>query len=121
MGTGKKETGQQEIRLSKPSGKRSVSEESSKRLREEQETQLLIGEIQDALVQTLFSANLIADVLPRIWEQDPQEGRVRLDELRQLTGLAMAEVRSLLEVTGLPSVQVKVDRTGNSLHSSQPS
>ncbi len=38
------------------------------------ETQQLIYELHDALAQTLFSASLIADVLPRLWERDPQEG-----------------------------------------------
>jgi signal transduction histidine kinase len=39
---------------------------------------------------------LIADVLPRIWERNPDEGRRRLDEIRQLTRGALAEMRTLL-------------------------
>jgi signal transduction histidine kinase len=50
----------------------------------------------DAITQTLFSASLIADVLPRMWERDPDEGRTRLNELRLLTRGALAEMRSLL-------------------------
>jgi len=38
-----------------------------------------------AVTQTLFSANLIADVIPRIWKRDPEEGMKNLEELRQLT------------------------------------
>src|SRR5512138_3291935 len=50
----------------------------------------------DAVTQTLFSASLIADVLPRLWERNPEEGRRRLEELRQLTRGALAEMRTLL-------------------------
>jgi PAS domain S-box-containing protein len=56
----------------------------------------LARELHDAVTQTLFSTSLIADVLPRLWERDQQEGRRRLDELRQLTRGALAEMRALL-------------------------
>jgi signal transduction histidine kinase len=53
-------------------------------------------DLHDAVTQTLFSASLIAEVLPRIWEQDPVEGSERLEELRELTRGALAEMRALL-------------------------
>jgi ligand-binding sensor domain-containing protein/signal transduction histidine kinase len=56
----------------------------------------LARELHDAVTQTLFSASLIADVLPRIWERSPEEGRRRLEELRQFNRGALAEMRSLL-------------------------
>jgi len=56
----------------------------------------LARDLHDAVTQTLFSASLIAEVLPRIWEKDPGEGRKRLDELRGLTRGALAEMRTLL-------------------------
>jgi nitrate/nitrite-specific signal transduction histidine kinase len=56
----------------------------------------LARELHDAVTQTLFSANLIADVLPRIWRRDPEEGLQNLEELRQLTRGALAEMRTLL-------------------------
>jgi ligand-binding sensor domain-containing protein/signal transduction histidine kinase len=56
----------------------------------------LARELHDAVTQTLFSASLIADVLPRIWERNPEEGRRRLEELRQFNRGALAEMRSLL-------------------------
>jgi signal transduction histidine kinase len=56
----------------------------------------LARELHDAVTQTLFSASLIADVLPQIWEQDPEEGRRRLEELRQSNRGALAEMRTLL-------------------------
>ena len=56
----------------------------------------LARELHDAVTQTLFSANLIADVIPRIWERSPEEGLHSLEELRQLTRGALAEMRTLL-------------------------
>jgi nitrate/nitrite-specific signal transduction histidine kinase len=56
----------------------------------------LARELHDAVTQTLFSANLIADVIPRIWRRDPEEGLQSLEELRQLTRGALAEMRTLL-------------------------
>jgi signal transduction histidine kinase len=56
----------------------------------------LARELHDAVTQTLFSATLIADVLPDIWEMDPAEGRRRLSELHILTRGALAEMRALL-------------------------
>jgi signal transduction histidine kinase len=56
----------------------------------------LARELHDAVSQTLFSASLIADVLPRIWDRDPQEGARRLEEVRQLSRAALAEMRALL-------------------------
>ena len=39
---------------------------------------------------------MIADVLPRLWEQDQDEARKSLDDLRRLTRAAQAEMRALL-------------------------
>jgi PAS domain S-box-containing protein len=56
----------------------------------------LARDLHDAVTQTLFSSTLIAEVLPDIWAANPAEGRRRLEELRQLTRGALAEMRSLL-------------------------
>jgi signal transduction histidine kinase len=56
----------------------------------------LARELHDAVTQTLFSATLIADVLPDLWEKNIIEGYRRLEELRQLTRGALAEMRTLL-------------------------
>jgi nitrate/nitrite-specific signal transduction histidine kinase len=56
----------------------------------------LARELHDAVTQTLFSANLIADVIPRIWKRNPEEGMRNLEELRQLTRGALAEMRTML-------------------------
>ena len=56
----------------------------------------LARDLHDAVTQTLFSASLIADVIPDIWQQDPKEGQKLLEEIRQLNRGALAEMRTLL-------------------------
>jgi nitrate/nitrite-specific signal transduction histidine kinase len=56
----------------------------------------LARDLHDAVSQTLFSASLIAEILPRVYERDPEQGKERLEELRQLTRGALAEMRTLL-------------------------
>jgi PAS domain S-box-containing protein len=56
----------------------------------------LARDLHDAVTQTLFSTSLIADVLPRLWERNMAEAHQRLNELRQLTRGALAEMRTLL-------------------------
>jgi signal transduction histidine kinase len=56
----------------------------------------LARELHDAVTQTLFSANLLAEALPEIWEMDQEEGRQLLRELQQLGRGALAEMRTLL-------------------------
>ncbi|KTB48456.1 PAS domain-containing sensor histidine kinase [Dehalogenimonas alkenigignens] len=56
----------------------------------------LARDLHDAVSQTLFSASIIAEVLPRIWDRSPDEGFRRLEEVRQLTRGALAEMRTLL-------------------------
>ena len=61
-----------------------------------QERQRLARNLHDAVNQSLFSAGLIAEVLPRLWERDPDEGRQSLEDLRRLTRGAQADMRLLL-------------------------
>jgi PAS domain S-box-containing protein len=61
-----------------------------------EERQRLARDLHDAVSQTLFSAGLIAEVLPRLWERDPVEGQRSLAELHLLTRGALAEMRTLL-------------------------
>jgi signal transduction histidine kinase len=56
----------------------------------------LARELHDAVTQTLFSASLIAEVLPDLYAADPREGSQSAEELRQLTRGALAEMRTLL-------------------------
>jgi two-component system nitrate/nitrite sensor histidine kinase NarX len=60
------------------------------------ERQRLARTLHDAVNQSLFSANLIAEVLPRAWERDPVEGRKLLEDLHRLTNGAMAEMRIMM-------------------------
>jgi two-component system nitrate/nitrite sensor histidine kinase NarX len=60
------------------------------------ERQRLAQDLHDAVNQSLFSAGLIAEVLPRLWERDAGEGRRSLEDLRRLTRGALAELRALL-------------------------
>ena len=61
-----------------------------------EERQRLARNLHDAVNQSLFSAGLIAEVLPRLWDQDQAEARRSLEDLRRLTRGAMAEMRALL-------------------------
>jgi PAS domain S-box-containing protein len=61
-----------------------------------EERQRLARELHDAVSQTLFSASLSAEVLPRLWERNPAEGQRCLEELHRLTRGALAEMRTLL-------------------------
>jgi signal transduction histidine kinase len=56
----------------------------------------LAHDLHDAVTQTLFSASLIADVLPALWDINEPEARNSSEELRQLTRGALAEMRTLL-------------------------
>ncbi|MEZ4706142.1 MAG: histidine kinase [Caldilineaceae bacterium] len=53
-------------------------------------------ELHDSVTQTLFSASMLADVLPQVWDADPETGRTKLDELRRSVRGALAEMRTLL-------------------------
>jgi signal transduction histidine kinase/streptogramin lyase len=96
-----------------------------------EERNRLARELHDAVTQTLFSASLLAEALPTSWENDPDEGRQLLIDIRQLSRGALAEMRTLLHelrpttiaetdfsellrqlaeaVTGREGVPVKVD------------
>jgi signal transduction histidine kinase/ligand-binding sensor domain-containing protein len=70
----------------------------------------LARELHDAVTQTLFSASLIAEVLPRLWAKDPERGQQQLEEVRLLNRGALAEMRSLLlELRPEALAQAKMD------------
>jgi two-component system nitrate/nitrite sensor histidine kinase NarX len=70
--------------------------EQAKKLAVLEERQRLARDLHDAVSQTLWSASLIADVLPVLWEQDEDEGRRNLKDLKDLTRAARDEMRGLL-------------------------
>lgn len=61
-----------------------------------EERNRLARDLHDAVSQTLFSASLISEVLPALWQKNGKEGQKRLEEVRQLTRGALAEMRTLL-------------------------
>jgi PAS domain S-box-containing protein len=61
-----------------------------------EERQRIARDLHDAVSQTLFSANLIAETLPRTWEREPDKGLRQTRLLHQLTRGAAAEMRVLL-------------------------
>jgi signal transduction histidine kinase len=61
-----------------------------------EERSRLARDLHDAVTQTIYSAALIAEVLPVVWERDADQGRLNLTKLRQLVRGALAEMRSLL-------------------------
>ena len=61
-----------------------------------EERRRLARNLHDAVNQSLFSASLIAEVLPRLWKQHPDEVLESLEDLRRLTRGALAEMRGLL-------------------------
>jgi signal transduction histidine kinase len=56
----------------------------------------LARDLHDAVSQTLFSASVVAETLPRLWDRDPAAVRDGLGQLQSLTRGALAEMRSLL-------------------------
>ena len=56
----------------------------------------LARDLHDAVTQTLFATSLIAEVLPRLWDRNPEAGRQKITEIRELTRGALAEMRTLL-------------------------
>jgi len=61
-----------------------------------EERNRLARDLHDTVTQTLWSANLLADVIPTLWQRDPTRAAQRLEQLRQLNRVALQEMRALL-------------------------
>lgn len=70
--------------------------EQAQRIAVVEERQRLARELHDAVSQTLFSANMIADALPLLVEKQPEALPTQVKILRQQTQLALAELRAML-------------------------
>lgn len=56
----------------------------------------LARDLHDVVTQLLFSINLVAGSLPRLWRSDPGMAERSTNELQRLTRGALAEMRTLL-------------------------
>lgn len=77
-------------------------------------------DLHDAVTQTIYSAGLIAEALPRVWERDIEEGRLGLEKLRRLLHGALSEMRILLfelrpESTEVADLSTLLRHLGNAL------
>ncbi|MFN2182722.1 MAG: histidine kinase, partial [Anaerolineae bacterium] len=61
-----------------------------------EERSRLARELHDSVTQILFSVNLIALSLGRLWKRNPEMAARSTDELQRLTRGALAEMRTLL-------------------------
>lgn len=61
-----------------------------------EERNKLARELHDTVTQTLFSANLIAEVIPKLLKKDPKVVTQRVEEIRKLNNIALTEMRVLL-------------------------
>jgi len=61
-----------------------------------EERSRLARDLHDDVTQTIYSAALISEALPAVWDRSPEEGRRNLAKLRQLVRGALAELRTLL-------------------------
>jgi len=74
------------------------------------ERQRLARDLHDAVSQTLFSANVIAETLPLLFDVDRDEVKAGLGQLARLTKGALSEMRTLL-VELRPSALLETDLT----------
>jgi len=93
----------EDIELAVAFGDQAVLAIENARLRAQAERSAIVAErnriardLHDSVTQTLFTATLVSDVIPKLVQRDPEEGARQLDELRQLTRGALAEMRTLL-------------------------
>lgn len=70
--------------------------DTANQLAASEERNRLARDLHDSVTQVLFSASLLAEVLPQIWRRDPEQAAESLEGLRRLTRGALAEMRTLL-------------------------
>ena len=61
-----------------------------------QERRALVRLLHSTAGQTIYAANTMAELLPRISEKNPQKMQTYMDELAMLTKAAMADIRTLM-------------------------
>ncbi len=61
-----------------------------------EERNRLARELHDSVTQTLFTASVLAEATPRIWDKDQKIARQNMDKLSLLIRGALAEMRNML-------------------------
>jgi signal transduction histidine kinase len=108
----------EEVRLATIFGQQVALAVESARLQEQieqaaaaAERSRLARDLHDSVTQGLFSASLVAEVLPQVWQRDPAAAQEGLEELRHLTRAALAEMRTLLlELRPKALVETKLEK-----------
>jgi signal transduction histidine kinase len=85
-----------------------------------EERQRLARDLHDSATQTIFSANLIAEVLPASWERGRDQGVEETKKLTRLMRTALCEMRTLLyelrpETLEAASLVYLLERLGEAL------
>lgn len=85
----------------------------------------LAQDLHDSVTQTIFTLNLLAGVIPMIYEEDPEEARQHLDDVGQLARSALNEMRALLlelrpDTLALMPLEELLVRLGESTATSVP-
>jgi len=101
--TGPRSFAPEEVELASVFGNQVALAVESARLRSQREQAAAAAErnrlardLHDSVTQALFSASLVAEVLPQVWERDAALAREGLQELGILTRGALAEMRTML-------------------------
>jgi signal transduction histidine kinase len=85
-----------------------------------EERQALARDLHDAVTQSIYSASLIAEALPAVYERDPGDALHNLERLRRLVRAALAELRTLLfelrpQALETASLETLLERLGDAL------
>jgi signal transduction histidine kinase len=81
-----------------------------------EERSWIARELHDSVTQTLFTASVMAEATPRIWDKDQNIARQNMEKLSALIRGALAEMRSLLyELRSSGSPDQTLDQLLNTL------
>ena len=69
---------------------------AAERIAADEECPSRVSDLHDAVSQALFATVMTAEVLPDLWELDPEEGRRALQDLIRLTRGALDAMRAVL-------------------------